>query len=162
MRNWPYAYSLSNSDDSAVKGKFDVAPLPAGDSGTGAAALGGWNLSVSKYSENPEVAADVALYLASEEVQKMRAVDGSFNPTIESLYEDPDVLAASPFFGTLYDVFVNATPRPSTQTAPQYNAVSTAFFKAVHNVLTGQTDAETAFMELELDLQDLTGFEIAE
>ncbi len=28
MRNWPYAYGLGNGDDSAVKGLFDVAPLP--------------------------------------------------------------------------------------------------------------------------------------
>jgi trehalose/maltose transport system substrate-binding protein len=31
MRNWPYAYLLGNSDDSAVAGKFDVAPLPMGE-----------------------------------------------------------------------------------------------------------------------------------
>ena len=30
MRNWPYAYSLGNGDDSAVKGKFDVTTLPEG------------------------------------------------------------------------------------------------------------------------------------
>ncbi len=30
MRNWPYAYALGNGADSAVKGKFDVAPLPIG------------------------------------------------------------------------------------------------------------------------------------
>lgn len=160
MRNWPYAYSLGNSDDSAVKGKFDVAPLPNGDSGHGSAALGGWQLAVSKYSENTEVAADVALFMANEKSQKMRAIEGSFNPTIKSLYEDEEVLEASPFFGSLYDVFINATPRPSTQTAPNYNAVSTAFFTSVHSVLTGEVDAESALEELELDLQDITGFEI--
>jgi len=160
MRNWPYAYSLGNSDDSVIKGKFDVSPLPSGDSGSGAAALGGWQLAVSKYSENPEIAADVALYFANEKSQKMRAIVGSYNPTIKSLYEDEDVLEASPFFGSLYDVFVNATPRPSTQTAPNYNAVSTAFFTSVHSVLTGEMDAEDAFEELQYDLQDITDFEI--
>src|SRR5207245_8919823 len=46
MRNWPYAYALGNSADAPIKGKFDVAPLPAG-TGEGArpvATLGGWNL----------------------------------------------------------------------------------------------------------------------
>ena len=126
MRNWPYAYSLGNADDSVIKGKFDVAPLPAGDSGHGAAALGGWQLAVSKYSKNPEVAADVALFLASPEEQKIRAVEGSLNPTVMSLYKDPDVLKAAPFFGSLYDVFINAVARPSTATAPKYNEVSTS------------------------------------
>ncbi|KPU27320.1 ABC transporter substrate-binding protein [Caloranaerobacter sp. TR13] len=162
MRNWPYAYSLGNADDSAIKGKFDVAPLPAGKSGSGAATLGGWQLAVSKYSKHKEIAADVALYLASYEVQKMRAIEGSFNPTIKELYSDKDVLKANPFMGRLYDVFINAVARPSTATSPNYNNVSTLFFKSVYSVLTGEKDAQTALEELELDLQDLTGFEIGE
>ncbi|MEZ5448674.1 MAG: ABC transporter substrate-binding protein [Thiolinea sp.] len=52
MRNWPYAYSLGNSDDSPIKGKFEVATLPTGgDNATSAATLGGWNVAVSKYSK---------------------------------------------------------------------------------------------------------------
>jgi trehalose/maltose transport system substrate-binding protein len=160
MRNWPYAYSLGNADDSVIAGIFDVSPLPAGKSGAGAATLGGWQLAVSKYSEHPDVAADVALFMASYDQQKIRAIEGSFNPTIMSLYQDPDVLEAAPFFGSLYDVFINAVARPSTATAPQYNETSTLFFQAVHSVLTGSNDAQTALEELELDLQDLLGFEV--
>jgi len=162
MRNWPYAYTLGNADSSQIKGKFDVAPLPAGDSGSSAAALGGWNLAVSKYSEHPEVAADVALFMASEKIQKMRAVEGSFNPTIKSLYKDEDVLEAAPFFGKLYEVFTNAVARPSTATAPNYNQVSEIFFQGVHSVLTGESDASTAVQYMELDLQDLLGYETGE
>lgn len=162
MRNWPYAYSLAQSPDSAVAGLFDVSPLPRGDApgATPAATLGGWQLAVSRYSNNPELAADVALFLASYEEQKIRAIEGSLNPTIMALYEDPEVLEATPFFGSLYDVFVNAVARPSTATAPQYAQVSTAFFRAVHDVLTGRQDAETALAILELDLESLTGFPI--
>jgi len=162
MRNWPYAYSLGNEPEKVISGKFDVAPLPAGDSGSGAATLGGWNLAASKYSNNPEWAAKLALFMAGPEVQKLRATEGSFNPTIKPLYEDEDVLEANPFFGKLYDVFVNAVARPSTQTAPKYNQTSELFFQSVHSVLTGEEDAETAIAYLELDLQDLLGYEIAE
>ncbi|MDK2897213.1 MAG: trehalose/maltose transport system substrate-binding protein [Candidatus Atribacteria bacterium] len=162
MRNWPYAYALGQAEESVIAGKFDVAPLPAGRSGHGAATLGGWQLAVSKYSNNPEIAADVALFMASSEEQKIRAVKGSFTPTIMTLYEDPEVLEAAPFFGTLYDVLINAVARPSTITAPNYNEVSTLFFRAVHSVLTGAKDATSALEELELELQALTGFEIGE
>ncbi len=160
MRNWPYAYSLGNSEGSAVAGVFDVSPLPAGDvmGGAPAATLGGWQLAVSRYSENPELAADVALFLASYDEQKIRAVEGSLNPTIMALYEDEDVLEAVPFFGSLYDVFINAVARPSTATAPNYAQVSAAFFRSVHSVLTGAEEAETAMALLELDLEALTGF----
>ncbi|TDO92099.1 carbohydrate ABC transporter substrate-binding protein (CUT1 family) [Halanaerobium saccharolyticum] len=162
MRNWPYAYTLGNADTSQIKGKFDVAPLPAGDSGSSAATLGGWNLSVSKYSEHPEIAADVALFMASKKVQKMRAIEGSFNPTIKSLYKDEEVLEAVPFFGKLYEVFTNAVARPSTATAPNYNQASEIFFQGVHSVLTGESDASTAVQYMELDLKDLLGYEIGE
>ena len=78
MRNWPYAYSLGNGDDSAIKGKFDVTTLPAG-SGEGArsaATLGGWNLAVSKYSENPEAAIEMVKWIASPEMQKSARPQG--------------------------------------------------------------------------------------
>jgi trehalose/maltose transport system substrate-binding protein len=160
MRNWPYAYSLGNAADSVIAGNFDVSPLPRGDAegGSPAATLGGWNLGVSAYSANPEAAADVALYLASYEEQKIRAVEGSLNPTIMALYDDADVLEAVPFFGSLYDVFINAVARPSTATAPNYAQVSQAFFRNVHEVLLGNQDAETAVALIEFDLEALTGF----
>ncbi len=160
MRNWPYAFSLGQQEGSIIANNFDVAPLPAGDA-TGAspaATLGGWQLGVSAYSENPELATDVALFFASYEEQKIRAIEGSLNPTIEALYEDPEVLEAQPFMGRLLDVFTAAVARPSTATAPNYAEVSAAYFNAVHSVLTGAEDAETALALLELDLAALTGF----
>lgn len=155
MRNWPYAYSLGNGDESEIVGLFDVSPLPGATAGQSAATLGGWQLAVSKYSENPEQAADYAFFLASYEEQKFRAIEGSFNPTIEALYEDPEVLEANAFFGDLFDVFTNAVARPSTITAPSYSDASSVFFNGVHSVLTGDASAEDALAEVELDLQDL-------
>ncbi len=160
MRNWPYAYSLGHAEGSAIAGKFDVSPLPGTEDGAPAATLGGWQLGVSAYSNNPELAADVALFMASYDEQKIRAVEGSLNPTIMALYEDEDVLEAVPFFGSLYDVFINAVARPSTATAPQYAAVSQAFYRSVYGVLNGEEDAGTALALLELDLMDMTGFEV--
>ena len=159
MRNWPYAYSIMNAEGSPVAGNFAVAPLPAGENGESAATLGGWNLGVSRYSNNVEAAVDVAKFFTSEEAQKMRAIQGSFNPTLPSLYEDQEVLEAVPFFGELLDVFTNAVARPSAPTGQQYNEVSRQFFTAVHNVLTGNEEADVALELLSLDLQDLTGFE---
>jgi len=158
MRNWPYAYSLGNASDSVIAGKFDVSPLPAGKSGRGAATLGGWQLAVSKYSLHPDEAAKLALFLTSAGEQKTRAIEGSFLPTIQFLYNDQQVCDANPFICKLLNVFTNAVARPSTATAPHYNEVSTAFFQGVHSVLTGDKDATTAVEEMELDLEDITGF----
>jgi len=161
MRNWPYAYSLGQANDSVIKDKFGACPLPAGDSGKGAAALGGWQLGVSKYSKNQALASQLAFFMANYENQKIRAIKGSYNPTVMSLYQDPEVLEATPIFGSLYDVFINAAARPSTASAPRYNEVSTLFFKAVHSVISGEEDAMTALENLALDLEEVTGFEVA-
>jgi trehalose/maltose transport system substrate-binding protein len=159
MRNWPYAYALGNGDDSAVKGKFDVAPLPAGDGeGAGSAAtLGGWNVAVSKYSPDPEEAIKLALFLSSPEVQKERAINQSNLPTIEALYDDADVLAASPFMANWKEIFQNAVPRPSAPTKIKYNEVSSLFWSAVHNTLSGNGTAAENLEGLEADLTDLKG-----
>ena len=150
MRNWPYAWSLGNGKDSKIAGKIGVSALPKGGAdGKNAATLGGWQLAVSKYSKNQEAAASLVMYMTSPEVQKERAIKGSYNPTIASLYTDKDVLAANPFFGSLYDVFTNAVPRPATATGLKYPEVSAAFWNATHDVLSGKTSAEDSLKKLE-------------
>jgi trehalose/maltose transport system substrate-binding protein len=155
MRNWPYAYSLGNGKDSAIKGKFDVAPLPGGKAGSGAACLGGWQLAVSKYSKNPDIAADFLFFMVNAENQKHRAIAGSFSPTIMKIYKDPELLKVNPFFGPFGDVLKNSVARPSTATAPKFAEVSKVFFTGTHDVLTGAKKGAQAVKEMALDISDL-------
>jgi trehalose/maltose transport system substrate-binding protein len=158
MRNWPYAYSLGNGDDSAVSGLFSVAPLPVGEGGdTSAATLGGWNLAVSKYSQNPEVAIDLALFLAAEEQQKENALVGSRLPTLVSLYDDPEIAEQQPIIPQWKDIFLAAVPRPSAPTKGSYNEVSQEFWTAVHQTLSGNGSAEENLATLEMNLKRLRG-----
>ncbi|MFM1908094.1 MAG: hypothetical protein RLZZ591_1771 [Pseudomonadota bacterium] len=157
MRNWPYAWSLGNKDDSPIKGKIGVAALPKGGAnGKNAATLGGWQLAVSKYSKVEKEAADLAMYMTSPEVQKDRAINGSYNPTIPSLYKDKEVLAANPFMGDLYDVFTSAVARPATVTGLKYPEVSNAFWDATHEVLSGKSNGAAAVKKLEGKLKQVT------
>lgn len=158
MRNWPYAYALGNGPDSAVKGKFDVTTLPVGAEGEQpASALGGWNLAVSKYSDQQEAAIELVKFLASKEVQKKRAIELSNLPTIASLYDDPDIAAAQPFMPEWKPIFESAVPRPSAVTKLKYNEVSSKFWSAVHNTLSGNGTAAENLELLEVDLTDLKG-----
>jgi trehalose/maltose transport system substrate-binding protein len=158
MRNWPYAYGLGNSDDSAVKGLFAVTTLPVGKEGdTSAATLGGWNAAVSKYSEKQEAAISLVMYLAGPEAQKQRAINESNLPTIVALYDDADIAAAQPIIPQWKDVFLNAVPRPSAPTLGKYSEVSSKFFTAVHATLSGDGTAAENLAALEADLNDLKG-----
>jgi len=164
MRNWPYAYSTAVAEDSVIADTVGIAPLPAGDveGGTPAATLGGWQMGVNAYSNNPDVAVDVARFLTSYDEQLQRALVVSNLPTIEAVYESEELLNSNvAWFAELLPVFQNAVARPSTATAPRYNEVSRAFYTAVHEVLTGATDAETAMGELEITLEELTGLPVA-
>ncbi|MEO0561547.1 MAG: ABC transporter substrate-binding protein [Chloroflexota bacterium] len=156
MRNWSYAYSLGNSDNSPIQGLFDLAPLPSGQDRV-AATLGGWNLAVSQYSANPEAAVSLVQFLTSAEQQKFRALEQGFNPTVLSVYEDPDIQDASPQFGQLFETLESgsAVARPSTVAGDRYNDVSRLYANAVHSVLTGENDARIALDDLEFELEDL-------
>ena len=158
MRNWPYAYALGNGGDSPIKGLFDVAPLPGGGGDNASAAtLGGWNLSVSSYSPNPEVATDLALFMTSAETQKLAALKLSHLPTIQALYDDPEIAEAQPLIPRWKEIFLNAVPRPSAPTKVAYNEVSNKFWTAVHEVLAGTTAAPDALELLEIDLDEMKG-----
>jgi trehalose/maltose transport system substrate-binding protein len=156
MRNWPYAWALGQGADSGIKGKIGVAPLPKGGAdGRNAATLGGWQLAVSKYSAAPDQAADLVMFLTSAEVQKNRAIEGSYNPTIPALYKDKDVLASNPFFGSLFDVITGAVPRPSTVAGAKYPEVSSSFWNATYDVLAGKASAEDSLKKLESKLNQI-------
>ncbi|MBX5176160.1 ABC transporter substrate-binding protein [Rhizobium lentis] len=158
MRNWPYAYSLGNGADSAVKGKFDVMTLPVAAAGDKpSSTLGGWNLAVSKYSEKQEAAIALVKFLASKDVQKARAIELSNLPTLTDLYDDKDIAAAQPFMPNWKPIFQDAVPRPSATAKVKYNEVSSKFWTAVHNTLSGSGSAAENLELLEADLTTLKG-----
>ena len=153
MRNWPYAWNLGQGEDSVVAGLIDYVPLPTGDV-RAAACLGGWQMAVSRYSDNVDAAAAFAKYVTSYEGQVLHATIIGNNPTMPSVYED-EALADDVLFSRMGPIVATAYARPSGVTAERYNEASALFSAAVHDVITGQTDALTAMEDLELDLEDL-------
>jgi trehalose/maltose transport system substrate-binding protein len=132
-----------------------VAQLPAGEKGS-IGVLGGWQLMVSKYSQHPEEAAALVAFLAGREEEKRRAIEGSYSPSIESLYSDSDVLASVPFFEGFEDSLDRLVSRPSGTTGVDYIQASRIYYEAVHQILSGG-DAEEVLEKAENDLGDLLG-----
>jgi trehalose/maltose transport system substrate-binding protein len=110
---------------------------------------------VSAYSENQDAAKEFARFSTSLPVQKARAIERANSPTISSLYSDPDVLAAQPYYENLGTVLQEGSiARPSTPSADLYNDVSIAYFTAVNQILTGG-DAASLIEDLQAELEDI-------
>jgi multiple sugar transport system substrate-binding protein len=91
--------------------------------------LGGFNIAVSEFSNNPDLAFEAAECLASPENQALSAELGGLPPTTESVYSDPKVEKAFPFADELRASIDAAGPRPVT---PAYSDISLAIQKTYH------------------------------
>jgi trehalose/maltose transport system substrate-binding protein len=75
-------------------------------------------------------------------------MEGSYNPTIQALYRDPEVLEAAPIFRGFEHVFANLVLRPSAQTGAAYMRISEQYWDAVYDILNGH-EAEERLREAE-------------
>ena len=92
--------------------------------------VGGINLAVSAYSRHPEEAFDAAVCLRSPENQITNAQKGGLPPTIERLYDTPQIKEAYPGFADLLEQSIrNGVPRPVT---PAYSEISLAIQRTLH------------------------------
>lgn len=140
QRNWPYAYSLA-TEAPKVKGKFEVVPFPEWEGGGKAGILGGHNLVISSFSENPGGALKLIDFLTSEEIEAQDAAEFSLAPTLTATYEDPAVTKALPFAAELKQAVEQAKSRP---VSPVYTQISQAIYKNVNAALSGQMQPQEA------------------
>ncbi|MBD5802319.1 putative ABC transporter-binding protein precursor [Azoarcus sp. Aa7] len=160
MRNWPYAYLLTQDATSPVKGKVGVLPIPkGGEDGLHAATLGGWQWGVSTYSKNPDAAVKLVRILSESDSQKRAFMLLGIPPARVDTYQDAEVQAKAPYLAEFKDVFANAVPRPSTPTRSQFPKVSKAMFNAGYDVLSGRATGEQAVADLEDKLKRIKGRE---
>jgi multiple sugar transport system substrate-binding protein len=64
MRNWPYAYALGNKAP-AIKGKFKIMSLLGIDGKPGVGVLGGTQLAINTYTDNPGASLAILNYFTS-------------------------------------------------------------------------------------------------
>ena len=143
MRNWPYAWALGNAAGQPDQGQDRRRALPKGGAdGKHTGALGGWQLAVSKYSQNAELAVELVklpdLARGAEAARDQGLV--TTRPSQRST-RTRRCCRRCRSSATLYDTFTNAVARPSRVTGAKYNQVSSEFFNAVHEVLSGKADA---------------------
>ncbi|AGL15874.1 ABC transporter substrate-binding protein [Actinoplanes sp. N902-109] len=121
--NWPYVYSSMQSDAPELAKNVTWARYPAIDPGTPSrVTIGGSNLAVSSYSKHPDLAVDAVKCLRNADSQKFLAINAGQPPSLEAVYDDPEMAKAYPMKEAILDELKDAAPRPLT---PAYQNVST-------------------------------------
>jgi multiple sugar transport system substrate-binding protein len=150
---WSYVWNrLENDADSKVKGKIGVTMLPHDPGGKSATCIGGWQLAVSAYSKNKAEAVKFARWLSSPEVSKMQAIMASHMPVFPSVFKDPEVLKANPWFADALPVVEGAKSRP---VSPQYPQVSDVIRSNMNAYLAGTKTTDVALDDMKNRLTPL-------
>ena len=154
MLNYTFAFASATANAPEIAKNMGAARYPAVAEGEPSAPpLGGFNLGISEYSNNADLAFEAAACLVNEESQlKVVELDG-LPPAREDLYEDPVVKKAYPEFAPLVKQSIEeAAPRPRT---PAYTDLSLAIQRALHPVRSiDPEDPEGAFDALRSALED--------
>lgn len=150
MRNWPYAYSKSQTG--AVKGKFDVTVLPHTGKSPSVGTVGGWQLGVSRFSKNIPAAMELVRYLTSASVEKFNAIYNSNVPTIPAVAADKAVRKVNPWLKPEIAGVARVT-RP-TILGTKYAQGSQAIYQGINQILNGQ-DAKNVLPRIEQQLNRL-------
>ncbi len=152
-QSWGYFWNrVENDADSKVKGKVGVTILPHDKGGKSATCIGGWQVAVSAYSKNKQEAVKFARYLSSPEVSKMQAIMASHLPVFPSVYKDPEVVKANPWFADALPVVETAKSRP---VSAQYPQVSDAIRSNMNAYLAGTKTTDTALNDMKNRLAPL-------
>ncbi|MEV0647401.1 extracellular solute-binding protein [Phytomonospora sp. NPDC050363] len=146
LRQWPYAYRELARTDLAECGtaqkSFCVARLP------GPGVLGGQNLAVSAYTDQPAAAVALVEFLTSERSQQLLFERGGFGATRQVVYRDPVIVREHPYAALLLDAVTNARARPETAAYQRY---SETLRSTLHRALSVPERADLADLQARLN-----------
>jgi multiple sugar transport system substrate-binding protein len=149
MRNWPYAYALGK--ESNIADDFDVARFPGFAGNEGAGVVGGYNLGISSYTDNPDGSLAFAEFLVTPAVQKQMFIKATLPATATSVYKDPEVQEEIPFTTELLKAVEQAQARP---VSPVYTEISQAIYDNVFEVINGKQSADEATSKMNSEIED--------
>ena len=131
MTNYTFAYASAQAEAPEIGKNMGFARFPRVDaSKPSKPPLGGFNLAVSSFSQNKDVAFEAAACLADKDSQKTAVELDGLPPSRSDLYTDKTVTEAYPGFSQLVKESIEASgPRPTT---PAYQDVSLAVQRSLH------------------------------
>jgi multiple sugar transport system substrate-binding protein len=151
-RNWPYAWSLHQAENSKVRGKTGVAPVPGPQETTGASTLGGFHIGVSAFSDVKDAAREFVRFVTSFGSQKEMILSLGWNPGRQDLYRDEEVLKKADHLRELWTVFQRSRPRPLV---PYYSQISAIAQKQINAVLADKIPPREGLAETDREIEAL-------
>ncbi|MER7335692.1 MULTISPECIES: ABC transporter substrate-binding protein [unclassified Micromonospora] len=121
--NWPFVYPAMQEANPELARQVGWARIPGVDENTPSkVTIGGINMAVSAYSKHPEESFEAARCIRNEKNQKFSAINDGVPPTIEKVYDDPEMAEAYPMKETILEELKEPAVRPLT---PAYQSIST-------------------------------------
>jgi multiple sugar transport system substrate-binding protein len=154
MTNYTFAFASAQTEAPDIGKVMGYARFPRVDASVPSRPpLGGFNLAVSAFSENQDVAFEAAACLANDVSQKTAVELDGLPPSRSDLYSDKAVTKAYPGFAQLVKESIEGSgPRPTT---PAYQDVSLAVQRALHPPdKVDPEDTEPTFDELKENVED--------
>jgi trehalose/maltose transport system substrate-binding protein len=154
MTNYTFAYASAQEEAPEIGKVMGFARFPeVAPSTPSKPPLGGFNLAVSAFSDNKDVAFDAAACLAGRKSQKTAVELDGLPPSRSDLYTEKTVTEAYPGFADLVKESIEgAGPRPTT---PAYQDVSLAVQRSLHPPdKIDPEDTEPTYEELKSNLED--------
>ncbi|HWM54751.1 MAG TPA: extracellular solute-binding protein, partial [Solirubrobacterales bacterium] len=154
MTNYTFAYASAAAEAPDIAKVMGYARFPRVDAKRPSRPpLGGFNLAVSSFSENKDVAFDATACLAGRQSQLTAVELDGLPPSRSDLYTDKVVTEAYPGFAGLVKKSIEGSgPRP---TAPAYQDVSLAVQRTLHPPdKIDPEDATSIYEELKENLED--------
>ncbi|WP_265111650.1 extracellular solute-binding protein [Halosolutus halophilus] len=160
-RNWSYAIAETGTEEvfgenlGVMTRPYAVSEEEAEYEGTGgtAAALGGWNLAVSPFSERQEEALQVLEAFSHEEVMlTIFELAGFLPPNLDLVGEaNPDDVGPVARYGDVVNsASENAIPRPATDLWPEQSAL---IYQEINAAYRGAKAPESAMNDLAEELE---------
>jgi multiple sugar transport system substrate-binding protein len=141
LRDWPYAYRLSQAPGSPLAGRVGVTLMPSSRAGRPTGTLGGWGLGVSSYSKHPDLAIEFIRFATSEPAQRALCAPTGYAPALEAAYRDSALLAVNPFLTRFRALHRHCIQRPGIA---RYAQASDILQRHLSAALAGMESPQTA------------------
>ena len=154
-RGWPVLYGVVGDPEwSKIElEQVGMAQLPVdGGHRESSGCLGGWNILIGASSQMQDEAWEFVRFVTSEENQRVNTLHSSILPTLNTLYDDRQILEEAPLVALCKEALHNARPRP---VSPYYSEMSRMMAEQFNRVLAGANPPEGAIETLQSELQKI-------